>query len=171
MTELDWPDRATDDRSTMLDLFDEFSALVAALEAEPVDYAVCGGLAMAIHALPRATIDIDLLIRPEDLAVVMRIANRLGYRFEASPIRFRGGEVDIRRVTKIDPESGDTLMLDLLLLTTATADAWQGRQALAWEGGTVRVVSRQGLIALKSLRASGQDLDDIALLEDDNDAG
>lgn len=56
-------------------------------------------------------------------------------------------------------------------MTGATTEAWQSRQALAWEGGTVRVVSRQGLIALKSLRASGQDLDDIALLEDDNDAG
>ncbi|HEY5934085.1 MAG TPA: hypothetical protein VIU61_05615 [Kofleriaceae bacterium] len=151
----------------MLDLFDEFSALIAALEAEPVEYAVCGGLAMAIHALPRATIDIDLLIRGEDLPVVMRIANDLGYGVVASPMRFRGGDVEIRRVSKIDQESGDTLMLDLLLVTPATAQAWQSRQALSWERGTVRVVSRQGLIALKSLRGSGQDLDDIALLEGD----
>lgn len=159
-----------DDRHAMLDLFDELTALIVALETEPVDYAVCGGLAMAIHAVPRATIDIDLLIEPEDLAIVMRIANDLGFRFEAGPMRFRGGEVEIRRVSKIDPESHDTLSLDLLLVTDATRSAWLSRQALAWEGGTVRVVSRKGLIALKSLRGSGQDRDDIAVLEDD-DAG
>jgi len=62
----------------MLDLFDELKTLIAALEAEPVDYAVCGGLAMAIHALPRATIDIDLLIRSDDLPTVQRIANDVG---------------------------------------------------------------------------------------------
>ncbi|MBA3394677.1 MAG: hypothetical protein H0T89_18670 [Deltaproteobacteria bacterium] len=154
----------------MLDLFDEFRALIGALEADGVDYAVCGGLAMAIHALPRATIDIDLLVRTEDLPVVMRIAKDLGYGFEAEPMRFRRGEVEIRRVSKIDPDSGDTLTLDLLLVMPATTDAWETRQAIAWEGGTVRVVSRDGLIALKSLRKSGQDLDDIALLRDDDES-
>ncbi len=46
----------------MLDLFDEFVALVDALEKARLPYAVCGGLAMAIHGLPRATIDVDLLV-------------------------------------------------------------------------------------------------------------
>jgi hypothetical protein len=153
----------------MLDLFDEFRTLIAALESDAVDYAVCGGLAMAIHALPRATVDIDLLIRKDDLPEVMRIANDLGYRFEAAPMRFHRGDVEIHRVSKIDPESGDTLTLDLLLVTSATAGAWESRQALAWEGGIIRVVSREGLIALKSLRGSGQDLDDIALLNEGDD--
>jgi hypothetical protein len=153
----------------MLDLFDEFKALIGALEANGIDYAVCGGLAMAIHALPRATIDIDLLIQSTDLPVVMRIASGLGYSFEAGPMSFRRGEVEIRRVSKIDPESADTLSLDLLLVTPATNGAWESRQTLAWEGGKVRVVSRDGLIALKSLRNSGQDLDDIALLRDDDE--
>jgi hypothetical protein len=34
----------------MLDLYDEFAALIAALEAAEAEYAVCGGLAMAIHS-------------------------------------------------------------------------------------------------------------------------
>ena len=153
----------------MLDLFDELAALIAALEAEPVDYALCGGLAMAVHAVPRATIDIDLMIQATDLPIVMRIANRLGYTFEAAPMRFRGGQVEIRRISKIDPVSNDTLTLDLLLVTPVTESAWNSRQAIEWEGGTIRVVSRSGLIELKSLRGSGQDLDDIALLREDGD--
>ena len=155
----------------MLDLFDEFKALITALEAEQVDYALCGGLAMAVHALPRATIDIDLLIQRADLDAVKRIAGGLGYTFEATPMHFHGGDVEIRRVSKIDPGSGDTLTLDLLLVTPATLGAWDTRLSLAWEEGVVRVVSREGLVALKSLRASGQDLDDIALLQGDDDDG
>ena len=33
----------------MLDLYDEFRGLITAFEAAGVEYAVCGGLAMAIH--------------------------------------------------------------------------------------------------------------------------
>jgi hypothetical protein len=153
----------------MLDLFDEFKALITALETEQVDYALCGGLAMAVHALPRATVDIDLLIQGDALESVKRIAAALGYTYEADPMRFRGGDVEIRRVSKIDPASGDTLTLDLLLVTPATLHAWDTRQSLAWEEGTIRVVSREGLVELKSLRGSGQDLDDIALLQGEAD--
>src|SRR5436190_1435478 len=81
----------------MLDLFDEFKALIGALEADGVDYAVCGGFAMAIHALARATVDIDLLIQPGDIPEVRRLASALGYTYEAAPMRFRRGEVEIRR--------------------------------------------------------------------------
>jgi len=45
-----------------LDLVDEFRALLDGLERDGVDYAVCGGLAFAIHARLRATIDVDLLL-------------------------------------------------------------------------------------------------------------
>jgi hypothetical protein len=153
----------------MLDLFDEFKALIGALESNTVDYAVCGGLAMAIHALPRATIDIDLLVRTEDLPTIIPIVKHLGYTFEAAPMRFRKGEIEIRRISKIDPDSDDTLTLDLLLVTPATESAWASRTSVDWEDGVVRVVSREGLIALKSLRNSGQDRDDIELLNKDDD--
>ena len=56
-------------------------------------------------------------------------------------------------------------MLDLLLVTPAILPAWESRQEVAWEHGTLRVVSRDGLIALKSLRGSGQDLEDIMRLK------
>jgi hypothetical protein len=64
-----------------------------------------------------------------------------------------------------DPECGDLLRLDLMRVTPALAEVWQGRARVAWEHGVIPVVSRRGLIALERLRASGQDLDDIRLLE------
>jgi hypothetical protein len=48
-----------------LDLIAELEALVSALDAEKVEYALCGGLALAVHGYPRATKDIDLLVRAD----------------------------------------------------------------------------------------------------------
>jgi hypothetical protein len=46
-----------------MELFDEFSQLVSEFENENIEYALCGGLAMAVYAFPRATLDIDILNR------------------------------------------------------------------------------------------------------------
>ena len=51
----------------MATLLDEFRSITEALNDAGIDYAICRGWAMAIHGLPRATIDIDLLILGEDL--------------------------------------------------------------------------------------------------------
>ncbi len=151
----------------MLDLFEELVTLIDALESRRIDYAVCGGLAMAIWGLPRATVDIDLLIERESLAAVEDVAASLGYRFKANPMTFSDGAIIIHRVTKIDPEGGDVLMLDLLLVTPAIADTWQNRIRVEWDRGVMSVVSREGLATLKSFRASGTDLDDIRRLRED----
>jgi hypothetical protein len=150
----------------MLDLFDEFATLIGALEAAGTEYAVCGGLAMAIHGLPRATIDVDLLVPPSAAERVLACALGLDYTIPADPMSFAGGVVEIRRVTKIDAASGDLLSLDLLLVTPAVERVWNERTRVRWERGELWVVSRQGLVSLKRLRGSGQDQDDIKRLED-----
>lgn len=148
-----------------MDLFDQLKAVVWVFDERGIPYALCGGLAMAVHAVPRATIDIDVLIEESSLSAVREGVAPLGFVIEAGPMRFAGGAVDIRRVTKIDPASHDPLMLDLLIVTPALKDVWASRQAVAWEGGTLWVVSREGLKHLKRLRGSGTDLDDIEKLE------
>jgi hypothetical protein len=149
----------------MLDLYDEFNKVVTLLAEHTIDYALCGGLALAVYGIPRATIDIDLLIMPESLETVMPLARELGYKKETLPMRFTDRGIEIRRVSKIDQDSGDILMLDLLLVTPAILPVWKSRKEVAWEHGTLWVVSRDGLIALKSLRGSGQDLEDISRLK------
>jgi hypothetical protein len=149
----------------MLDLFDEFNKVITLLAEHTIDYALCGGLALAVYGIPRATIDIDLLIMPESLETVVPLVRELGYKKEALPMRFTDRGIEIRRVSKIDPDSGDILMLDLLLVTPAILPVWKSRKEVAWEHGTLWVVSRDGLIALKSLRGSGQDLEDISRLK------
>lgn len=150
----------------MLDIYDEFRNLVVVLNENGIDYALCGGMAMAVHKRPRMTIDIDVLIRADSLDRVMAIATDLGYRIRGKDLSFANGAVEIRRVSKIDPASGDLLSLDLLLVTPQIREVWNSRIESDWEGVTLAVVSRAGLITLKQLRRSGQDLDDIKALEE-----
>ena len=149
----------------MIDITDELKKLVANLENQDIDYALCGGMAMAVHQLPRMTVDIDLVIEPESVDAVMAIASRLGYTIRGMDMSFAQGAVEIRRISKIDAEAGDLLSLDFLLVTPEIRSAWEDRIEVSWEGGNLKVVSREGLIHLKSLRRSGQDLDDIEALK------
>jgi hypothetical protein len=43
--------------------------------------------------------------------------------------------------------------------------AWAAREKTRWEGEDLWVVSREGLVAMKSLRGSGQDRDDLKKLK------
>jgi hypothetical protein len=151
----------------MLDITDELRTLVAVLDQHEIDYALCGGMAMAVHGRLRSTIDIDLLIPFAVLDEVLAIANSLGYSIRGKDMSFANAE--IRRVSKIDPEDGNLLSLDLLLVSPNMIGAWESRIEAEWEGRKLCVVSASGLIALKQLRGSAQDLADISALESEDD--
>ena len=80
---------------------------------------------------------------------------------------FASGAIEMRRVSKVDSETGHPLSLDLLLVTPAIRDVWDARVQAEWEGGELSVVSLSGLIELKKLRASAQDQADISVLQED----
>jgi hypothetical protein len=147
-----------------MDILDELKELIAKLNQEKIEYALCGGLAMAIYALPRATLDIDILIETRSLEATRRAVHDLGFIFEAAPMEFHGGKIHIRRLSKIEPRTAETLILDLLIVTPEVKSAWDSRTKVEWEHGDISVVSPEGLILLKSFRRSGQDQDDINFL-------
>lgn len=149
----------------MLNLLQELASIVDAISEEGIPYAIWGGLAMSVHGFTRATEDIDLFVRPEDVDRIENAVEALGYVVKAKPMNFSSGAMWIRRVSKIDPSDGDLLTLDLLLVTEATTSAWETREVREWNGRAISVVSRQGLILLKQFRSSDQDLVDIARLE------
>ena len=153
----------------MIDIVAELRELVASLDEKKIEYALCGGMAMAVHGLMRTTIDIDLLIRSDSLEEVFRIAKTLGYNIRGKDMSFANGAVEMRRVSKIDPGDGELLSLDLLLVTAATGLAWESRLEARWEDRRLSVVSPEGLIALKRLRGSDQDLVDIKTLTERSD--
>ncbi|MCE5229263.1 nucleotidyltransferase family protein [bacterium] len=144
-------------------LLDELQNLTGALNAQGIDYALCGGLAMAVWGMPRATLDIDLLIEPDSLVRVSEIARQIGFGMSASPMHFKGGMVQIHRLTKID-SSKHAVVLDMILVTDATRAAWESRRNVPSSGGNIKIVSPTGLVSLKSLRNSLQDQQDIEYL-------
>lgn len=146
-----------------MNFFLELQALVGALERCSIDYALCGGVALAIHGAPRATQDIDLLLRPEDMDRLRAVARDCGFTFESLPMDFANG-ITIQRFTKLI--EGQPFMLDVLLVSPPVERVWADRMKLALEGGTVRVVSRAGLIALKLAAGRPQDMVDIQRLEE-----
>ena len=148
-----------------MELFEEFSELVNEFEREKIEYALCGGLAMAVYAFPRATLDIDILIEPETLEKAKTIAKKLGFSFDAGLKKFSGDAIQIYRLTKAVPGSSDVLALDMLLLTQEIKEVWETKQILTWDQGELPVISPKGLIKLKSMRLSGQDRDDIKNLK------
>jgi hypothetical protein len=142
--------------------------VIKALDQNQIDYALCGGLAMAIYGLPRATVDIDILIREDALERVLALAGKLGYTLRGKDLDFE--TIKIRRVSKVDSETKDVLTLDMLLVTSEIRDIWETRVRAKLEGGQLSVVSKPGLIALKEMSGRPQDLADIAALKEDDDA-
>jgi hypothetical protein len=147
-----------------MDLLEELKKLSQKLNQAGIDYALCGGLAIAIYARPRATLDIDIMVQSNFLSETKKAAQELGYTMVSAPMEFNDGAVKIQRLSKVDKASGEYFVLDLLIVTPETKKAWDDRITVEWEGCPLKVVSPQGLILLKSLRNSGQDKDDIEYL-------
>jgi hypothetical protein len=81
----------------MAKLVDELKELVSAFESNGIEYALCGGLAMAAHGFVRATMDIDILIPEESLEKAYQVGTEKGFDIRGLDISFKE-----RAVEKID---------------------------------------------------------------------
>ncbi len=156
----------------MAGLLDEFSGITHELNQRGINYAVCGGWAVAIHGFLRATLDIDLLILTSDLDKAMDAAREKGFDIEGLPLNFDGGKTQIRRISKIDRRSKELITLDLILVTDIYKDVWEGRKTVKWNQGEYSVVSRRGLMKMKEISGRPKDLIDLDYLrgvDDDED--
>lgn len=159
-----------------LDLIAELEGVVERLERASVPYALCGGLALAIHGHPRATMDIDLLVRAEDLAAALQVAKEAGFDIPARKMVFglrTGTPREIQRVSKLDAETNGLLSLDLIVVAPDYESVWGGRLVKPWHGHTLSIVSREGLATMKRIAGRPQDLIDLSKLEGtaDDDQG
>jgi hypothetical protein len=78
---------------------------------------------------------------------------------------FAQSTVTLQRLLKTETGGEDVVPLDLLLVHSPVLEKiWQTRQSFEWEGKKIWLVSREGLIDLKRMRGSPQDLVDIERL-------
>lgn len=146
-----------------LDLFEELLALTAALDEAGVPYALCGGLALAVHGVARATTDVDLMVLAEDAEGALTAVAAVGYRHPTPPMRFPDGMV-LRRATRI--ADGERLTLDLILADGPLAEVFATREEHRLHGQRLAVVGRDGLITMKTWAGRPQDLADVARLRE-----
>ncbi len=148
-----------------MDLREELSRLVELFEREGVDYALCGGLAVAFHGYPRFTKDIDLLVQRGDVERITELVRRLDFTVSTGPMPFGVGTDHPREVHRISKLGDDeVLSLDLVVVTAALEPAWKDREVFAWEGRRITVVSAVGLARMKRLAGRDQDLLDLKML-------
>lgn len=145
-----------------MDLIDELLGLVKVLNSAKIEYALCGGLAMAVHGHPRATQDIDLLLPESELSRTMEIAAKIGFFIPSGRMPFKAKTplaMDIYRVSKA---SGSVLIsLDLIIVSPGLQTVWDSRINGKLGDSPCSVVSRDGLIEMKSIAGRHRDLDDI----------
>lgn len=146
-----------------LDIKSELLGITQALDNVSIPYAVCGGLAVAIHGFPRFTDDVDLLLLEDDLQPATRALAPLGFTLSSGIIPFRFGTPEEMRLYRVSKASGsDLLTLDLILVTPFIRPIWESRQLVSFEDRTIQVVSRDGLISMKE--AADRAIDRIDLI-------
>jgi hypothetical protein len=144
-----------------VDIVEELTTLGHALDAAGVDYAVCGALALAIHGVPRATADIDLLVARPDAERLSDVVQRCGFTIESQPFTFASSGITMLGFTKLGTSA---LVVDALLVDEPLDAIWNGRERVPYGRSTVTVVSRAGLVALKLTAGRPQDLVDVQRL-------
>lgn len=148
-----------------MNLAEEFKAIVGALNAAGIPYAVCGGFAVIIHGFPRVTQDIDLLVRGEDVDRLKTTLSPLGFRLDSGSIIFNPGEASETRVHRLVKVAGEAfLVLDMLVAAERYEDALTNCVQMVWAERSVNVVDRAGLQRLKVDAGRPKDFEDLRRL-------
>lgn len=149
----------------MIELPDDFRDLLLALADAGADFVILGGHAVAFHGHPRATKDLDVLVRAER-ANAERVYRALA-AFGAPLSQFEVGEADFATYDGVLQMGVPPLRIDIL----NRADGITFDEAIAdgasfeLDGRPIPVIGRAAL--LKNKRAAGreQDIADLKALE------
>ncbi len=150
----------------MYDLVAEVMKITGILEDGGIKYALCGGLAVGIYTEPRATIDIDLVVEPDDLERIIERLKEAGYEKFSGPMPLEKGRMNIQRLVKLEQGKPEVLMLDLCMPDkNKYKKVWKDWRKVPFQDAHIWVLSREGLIEMKSERRSDKDLLDLKALE------
>ena len=142
-----------------------------ALDAAGVRYAVVGGYAVALHGAVRGTVDIDLVLRwdlrnlesAEAALASLGLVSRLPVTAE-SIYRFRDEYIRNRNLIAWNFYNPQDLteQVDIVI-----SEDLKGKRTISMQtrAGTIRVLSRKDLIAMKRASGRPQDLADVDALE------
>lgn len=146
------------------ELNDDFRDVLACLRDAAADFVIVGAHALAAHGLPRATGDLDILVRP-DAANAHRVFTALA--------QF-GAPLDAHRVTHADFAVPGTVYqiglpprrIDILTAISGVDfdDAWSSKVEFTVGGVALPFLGRDALIRNKLAAARPKDLADVVAL-------
>jgi hypothetical protein len=158
-----------DGRSNM-NITQELLLLTDVFGRDRVSYAICGGLAVAIHGRPRLTLDIDFLVPADQMNQALATAASVGFDDAAGWIMLPENGHGIDRLFRVNKlEQDDFLTLDLLEVRSSDHPLFQSRETIEVEGHTLQLLSRAALIQMKRSSKRLKDQLDVELLNDRTD--
>jgi len=143
-------------------VYQDFKELLLAFNAHNVEYLIVGAHALAAHGHVRATRDLDLWVRPEQLNS-QRVLRALS-EFGAALTELTAD--DLSRKETIFQIELPPLRIDIItdIEGVEFAEAWPDRLATLFGGVPAFVISRHHLITNKKTAARLQDLADVEQL-------
>jgi hypothetical protein len=152
-------------------LNEDFLDLLRALSVSRARFVVVGAHAMAVHGVPRATGDLDVLVQPssENAARVLEALRRFGAPVDAHGI----SEGDLSVPGTVYQIGLPPRRIDILTQISGVSfeDAWDGRIALAIAGLEIPVLGRAALARNKRAAGRDKDLADLRLLDEQERRG
>jgi predicted nucleotidyltransferase len=141
----------------------DFRELLEVFASEGVEYVLIGGYAFGFHAVPRATKDLDVLLRGS--------AENLG-RAAIALARFGASDGTVSAVRSLGPAEvaymgQPPLRIDFLrsIDGVETEAVFEHAISASWDGLPVRLIDLDDLIANKRAAGRARDLDDAEVLE------
>jgi len=127
-----------------------------------VRYVVFGGIAVALHGVPRATFDLDILVEPtaENCRKLLKALEACGF---GTATQVTAEEIATTQITRLK----DRILLDIMTSSPGLTfdEAWRNRVQMEFEGQGFYVVSRDDLIRAKRAAGRPRDLEDLRALD------
>jgi predicted nucleotidyltransferase len=149
----------------VIELPEDFRDLLIALADEGAEFIIVGGHAVAFHGHPRATKDLDVLVRatPENAERVYRALLVFGAPVQAFDVKVE----DFASYHGVLQIGVPPLRIDILtsIAGVSTTEALRDSVSFELDGRTVPVLDLAALIASKRAADREQDRADVAKLE------
>ncbi len=145
-----------------MDILREAISLSRLLSESGIEWAFVGGVAVGIHGYIRATEDIDIVIKEEDLPKLDELLAQEDYIANPVPVEFSDGFVLYRRV-KV--RGNDFFTLDVLIPPADFSDLLDKREQGTVSGLKIFVARKEDLIEMKKSAGRRKDIVDIEELE------
>lgn len=146
-------------------MLNRLEGVFSELQRHEVEFVVIGGIAAVLHGVPRATFDLDILIKatPANAKKLLRAFSESGL---ASAHHITADELLKNEITIFE----DKVRIDVQTNTPGLSfeKAWNERVSMNYQNQSFPVVSRENLIAAKKASGRKIDLEDVELLEMNN---